>query len=252
MADRMVHIADGFWNIRGSFKIGPLDIGTQASLVRLRSGKFVLLDAYTPDEKLTQELMALTQQGRELEAIIHLHPFHTVHVKRVAKMFPDAKLYGTSRHQAKAPGLHWESQLTDQPDFHELYEEDFAFTVPRGVAFIPEDEKLHFSSVLAHHRESKSLHVDDTLSYIPIPLVGGLRFHPTLKSVLLPEAGAASAFRAWVDELLELCQDVDRILTAHGKKLPPKPGKGKSAVDLVNRAFGLVEKVLQQHEKRYG
>ncbi|MFT6377963.1 MAG: hypothetical protein ACJARS_004626, partial [bacterium] len=48
MSDPLIHVADDFWNIRGSFKIfGVVDIGTHASLVRRPNGRFVLLDAYT-------------------------------------------------------------------------------------------------------------------------------------------------------------------------------------------------------------
>ena len=43
----MLRVADDFLNIRGSFKVGGLiDIGTQCSLVRRASGRFVFLDSY--------------------------------------------------------------------------------------------------------------------------------------------------------------------------------------------------------------
>lgn len=39
-----IRVADGFWNIRGSFKIGGvLDVGTQTSLVRRKNGKLLVL-----------------------------------------------------------------------------------------------------------------------------------------------------------------------------------------------------------------
>jgi hypothetical protein len=45
MTGQLIHVADNFWNIRGSYRIGGvIDVGTQASLVRLANGKFVLLD----------------------------------------------------------------------------------------------------------------------------------------------------------------------------------------------------------------
>jgi len=48
MTGQLIHVADNFWNIRGSYRIGGvIDVGTQASLVRLANGKFVLLDCYT-------------------------------------------------------------------------------------------------------------------------------------------------------------------------------------------------------------
>ena len=46
MADRIHDLGLGFWNIRGSFRLGGLlDIGTQCSLVQLNSGKFIFLDS---------------------------------------------------------------------------------------------------------------------------------------------------------------------------------------------------------------
>jgi hypothetical protein len=48
MSGKILHVADDFWNIRGSYRVGGvIDVGTQASLVRLASGKFVMLDSYT-------------------------------------------------------------------------------------------------------------------------------------------------------------------------------------------------------------
>ena len=40
MSGQFIRVSEGFWNIRGSFKIaGVIDVGTQASLVRLTSGR---------------------------------------------------------------------------------------------------------------------------------------------------------------------------------------------------------------------
>jgi hypothetical protein len=46
---KLIKVADSFMNIRGSFKIGPLDVGSQASLVKRKSGKWLLLDAGADD-----------------------------------------------------------------------------------------------------------------------------------------------------------------------------------------------------------
>jgi hypothetical protein len=251
MADRIVQIADGLWNIRGSFKIaGVIDIGTQASLVRLKSGSFVLLDAYTLKGDVAAEVLRLTDQGKAVEAILNLHPFHTVHVRAAAGMFPGAKLYGTRRHQEKAPDLPWQPLHTDDPELHQAFSSDLEFTVPRGVDFISPNEKLHFSSVLAFHDASRTLHVDDTLIWNPLPLVGGLSFHPTLKSVLLRHPEATSEFRAWARELADRCESVDHLCTAHARPMPPASSMGTSVAELVRQALAGVEKILAAHERR--
>lgn len=253
MAERIVRMSESFWNIRGSFKVaGMVDIGTQASLARLSSGKFVMLDAYTFGKEVARELLEATSQGADVEAIVHLHPFHTLHVESVARLFPGAKLFGTARHKARAPQLAWEEVTTDEQAFHRLYAQDFEFSVPRGVEFIPQNEHLHFSSVLATHRESRTLHVDDTLTWNPLPLVGGLMFHPTLKQVLHRREGAAAEFREWAHELIEHCEQVEHLCTAHARALPPQRSQQTSIAQRVRAAYARVQKVVDAHEHKYG
>lgn len=253
MADRILEIEDGFWNIRGSFRIaaGLVDIGTHASLVRLASGRFVLLDAYTLAGEVERRVFELTDGGAAIEAVLHVHPFHTVHARAVHQQLPHARLYGTRRHAQIAPDLPWDDLRTEDPALHARFADDLDFTVPRGVDFVPADERLHFSSVLVHHRATGTLHVDDTLSYLNVPLIGGLRFHPTLKSVLQPRAGAAAEFRAWAAELLARCATVRHLVTAHGAT-PCKIPAGCDVADMVRDALAAVEGTLKAHERRYG
>ena len=254
MADRMIELGEGFWNVRGSFKFaGMVDIGTQTSLVRLKSGQFVLLDAYEPDEAVMRQIMALTDEGRAIEAIINLHPFHTIHVEAMANHLPHAKLYGTARHVARAPGLTWQPELVESEAFPPLYADDLVFSLPAGVELIPENEHLHFASILAYHPASKTLHVDDTLSWVDAPLIGGLAFHFTLKKVLYKRPGAAAAFRAWAEELITLCEDVEHLCTAHSRPLPPSPSSGGPAIaTMVRQAYAKQDKMLAAHERKFG
>jgi hypothetical protein len=253
VADTVVKIDDGFWNVRGSFKVaGLIDIGTQVSLVRLSSGRFVFLDAYTLEGPVAREIDALTEGGKAVEAILNLHPFHTVHVRAMAERFPAARLYGTARHAARAPELRWEALRTEDPELHEQFADDFAFTVPRGVDFVPEDGRLHFASVLAFHPASRTLHVDDTLTWTNLPWVGGLMFHPTLRSVLQRRAGAAAEFRAWALDLVERCEQVDHLCTAHTRALPPAADRGSGVADRIRGALARADKTIAAHEQRYG
>jgi len=252
MADQIIQIADDFWNIRGSFRVfGLLDVGTQASLARLRSGGFALLDSYTLTDEVAEKVMALTDGGRAIEAILNLHPFHTVHVTKTAAMFPAAKLFGTRRHREKAPDLPWQDLLTESAELHAKFADDFVFTVPRGVDFISSNENVHFSSVLAMHRSSRALHVDDTLMFTKLPFVGGLSFHITLKAVLERRPGATADFRAWAAELISLCGGVEQLCTAHAKPLPPSTREGFDLAAEVRGALVKVEKVLRAHERLY-
>jgi len=251
MADRIVQLSPDLWNVRGSFKVAKVvDIGTQCTLVRRGSGSFVLLDAYTLTGEVLDQVMALTEDGKRLEAVVNLHPFHTIHVKRTAERFPDARQYGTRRHVAKAPDVNWEPEHSEDEALHVLFADDLQFTVPRGVDFVPANENLHFASVLAKHPASGVLHVDDTLMFNKLPLIGGLSFHPTLKQVLQPRAGAAAEFRAWCEELVAFCEDVEQVCPAH-IHLPPRAEPGAVAAD-VRKVVAKAAKLLAAHEARHG
>lgn len=253
MADSIRQMGENFWNVRGSFKIaGVIDVGTQTSLVRLKTGGFVLLDSYQADPEVMRELLELTDGGRNVTAIINLHPFHTMHVVAAAKAFPEARLFGTRRHVAREPALRWESVHSEDPELNGLFEQDLFFSVPRGVELIPQNESLHFSSVLAFHKLSKTLHVDDTLTYTRLPLIGGLRFHPSLASVLEKRSGAVADFRAWAEELAILCEEVEQLCPAHLKTLPKSREQGGAIDERVREALRKVENVLAKHQEKFG
>ena len=255
----VIKVADGFWNIRGTFKIGGglLDIGTHASLARRASGRFVLLDACAFSDAIQRWLEEKTRGGEALEAILHLHPFHTVHVRAAHALFPRAKLYGTARHHETLADSPWEALRTEDPELHELFAEDFDFSVPRGTEFVSNDPNLHFASVLAIHRASKTLHVDDTLLYMRLPWLLRLfasdvtRLHPTLAKVLEPRAGAAEEFRAWARELVERAKDIDNLCAAHSAVLLGRENKGASIAARIEAAVQKVEPVLAAHERKH-
>jgi hypothetical protein len=255
----VIEVADGFWNIRGSFKVaGVFDLGTHASLVRRASGQFVMLDACGISDETRRWVDARTRGGEDLEVILHLHPFHTLHVRSLHKMYPRAKLYGTARHRDKFADLPWEPQLTESSALHAMFQEDFEFSVPRGVDFIPKDENLHFASVLAFHHASKTLHVDDTLLYMRVP--GPFRFfkadvtrlHPTLGAVLERRAGAVTDFRAWTRELVERTRNMENLCAAHSGALLASKNDGASIGARVESAVRNVGGKLAAHERKYG
>ena len=251
MSDHIHQIADDFWNVRGSFRIfGVVDIGTQTSLVRKADGRFLLLDSYPLRGDVLAEVESLTDGGSTIDAVLNLHPFHTVHVESTHERFPHADLYGTARHASRAPDLPWQSTRTEDPALGELFP-DLEFSVPAGVHLIPDNEHHHFASVLAFHPSSRVLHVDDTLMHTKIPFMSGVRFHPTLKNVLKQEAGAVRAFREWARQLIERCGSVDHLCAAHTRPLVSSDG-GSSIADRVASALDGVSGVLDAHEKRWG
>ncbi len=260
MSARLLKISDDFWNIRGSFKVGGVvDIGTHASLVRRASGKFVLLDAYTLDGDAQRELDELTDGGSAIEAILNLHPFHTVHVRRVHERYPDARLFGTARHRTLFPELPWEDLVTEDSRLHEMFAGEFEFSVPAGVDFISSNEHIHFSSVLVMHRDSRTIHSDDTYMVYRLPgpvrklgLDDRLSFHPTLARALEKRPGAAEEFRRWATQLNERWGDAQTLCAAHLAVLQAGEGDGGSLRERMVKALQKVDRTLQRHSNKYG
>lgn len=260
MSARILQIGDNFWNIRGSFKIaGLIDIGTQASLVRRGNGKFVFLDSYTLTGTTKQEIDDLTKGGEDIEAVLNLHPFHTIHIPWMFENYPQARHYGTARHLSKFPDLDWQKLRTENPGLHKKFGKDFDFSVPRGVDFISDDENVHFSSVLALHRASQTIHVDDTLMYVRLPflmrwfgLTDAMSFHPTLSKVLEKRPGAVADFSQWAKELADKWQDAENLCAAHTTALLAKDNHESSIHDRIIKALKKVQNTLSKHERKYG
>lgn len=248
----LTDLGDGFHHIRGSFKLGGvLELGTHCALVELPEGRFVFLDSYTLDDELKSQVDALTDNGRKVAAIINLHPFHTLHCEWMAKTYPDAKLYGTQRHHDKFPELNWESDTCEAGALGGLFGDALQFSVPEGVQMVCEDENVHFSSVLAYHRPSGTIFVDDTLMCLKapfplslLPITGRLAFHPTLAKALEPDPHAADAFREWAIGMAQDWADARRVATAHNANVDLSPGEFPEAV---GAALGKVSKVLDKH-----
>ncbi|MDT8319776.1 MAG: hypothetical protein RQ826_04545 [Xanthomonadales bacterium] len=260
MANELLQVSDDFWNIRGSFRIGGLlDIGTQCSLVRRHNGKFVFLDAYMLSGSVRREVDRLTHGGEDVEAILNLHPFHTVHVEKLHEQYPNARLYGTARHVGRFPGLDWQRALTESPELHAAFADDFDFSVPQGVDFISDNENVHFSSVLALHRASRTLHADDTLMYLRLPAPlrwfgpdESVAFHPTLAKALERRAGAATDFRAWARALIDDWQDAENLCAAHNAALLARDNRGAPLPDRLQKALDRVRTTLDTHQRKFG
>ena len=260
MDKSIIPIGDSFWNIRGSFRIaGLVDIGTHISLIRRGNGKFLFLDSYTLSDSQAQEVDELTGGGKKIEAILNLHPFHTVHVKAMHQRYPKAKLYGTARHLDKFPDLPWEKLRTEDAGLHRKYADDLEFSVPEGVDFISDNQNVHFSSVLALHKATQTIHVDDTLMYVQLPLPmrlmglpDNLSFHPTLAMALQKRSGAAKDFRRWAEGLIERWGDAENLCAAHTNALIEQRNRGKSIQLRMQKALDKVKGTLRAHERKYG
>lgn len=253
----MEQLADDFWNIRGDFRIAHvINVGTQMSLVRRSGGGFVLLDSYEPDKADQDELLALTDGGSRIEAVLNVHPFHTVHCKFVQHMVPHARLIGTRRHHQHLPDLPWDPALIEDAATQRQFADTLDFSIPSGVDFISEDEDVHVGSVIVRHRASGTVHADDTLMVIDLPsliqkLVPGpkLRFHPKLAEGLEKRAGAADDYIRWATELSHDWANTQTICAAHNGIIHMTDETFSEAIE---QALEHASDTLDQHRRTYG
>jgi hypothetical protein len=253
----MQKLADTFWNIRGVHRlVGVLNIGTHMSVVKRDNGRFVVIDGCELDDAERDELLALTGNGEKVDAVVHVHPFHTLHVEATHRLFPSAALYGTARHRQKAPSLPWsQAPVEDWGDDHPLAEL-FNLSVPEGVDFVSADERVHVASVLVRHRQSGIVHVDDTFNVMAATGALGkvfpqssLRMHPMLSRALTPTAGSADAFAGWARWLASAWSKTSIVCAAHSAVRELPAGGFKKEVE---DALAKVSGILDGHRKRYG
>jgi len=253
----LIEVGPGFFNIRGSFSfaLGLVDIGTHMSVVQLPNSKFLVIDAIplTPDIK--EELDVLTNNGKDIEAVVATHPFHTLAVTPFYKEYPKASYYGTPRHIRNLTEVSWVGSL-DDCKLRAKWGPDIEMRVPSGCEFVePKPEKSnHFASVWVFHKPSKTIHVDDTIMYCPDPSFllklggfkkNGMSFHPSIKGEgLLPHPNAPFEFKEFVKEVLHDWQ-FENICAAHmGNKIG---GAHEQLEKLLKDAEPLFQKL---HEKR--
>lgn len=252
----MNHLAESFWNFRGSFKVAKVfDVGTHMSLVRKADGQFTLIDSYAVSGDEREALMSLTNNGRAIDTIINVHPFHTLHCTFAHEIAPHARLYGTQRHREQVPELPWERDVMEDPATQALFD-DLDFSVPAGLDLVTADDSVHASSVLVRHRPSGIVHVDDTLMVLAAPGMLGhilpqsrLRFHPMLAKALQQRPGAADDFAAWARALAHDWATTRIVCAAHSAVRQLEPGGWHGEL---THALSAIRKPLDHHCAQHG
>lgn len=222
MAEEIIQLSEEFWNIRGDLKMGGvLNVGTQCSLVKLGEGRFVFLDSYTLKGDIRDRVMALTDQGRAVEAVLNVHPFHTLHCARMAEDFPSATFYGSSRHAQQVPEVDWATDTVESEAVAARYPE-LAFSIPDGIDYISEDESVHAGSLLVYHAASGALHVDDTFNVLPLPEVvrkvlpvPQISLHPKVMDALHDTPDAGAKFCDWAERIAADWSGTRALCAAH-------------------------------------
>ena len=234
MTDKMYDLGEGFWSIRGSFiKNGIIDIGLQSALIKLASGRFIFLDSYTLTGEVRQQVMALTNDGQDVEAVLNVHPFHTVHCAQMAKDFPQAIFYGSSRHHTQVPSVSWSEDLVESDAVATRYTE-LEFSLPKGIYYISPNENVHASSLLVYHPASKSVYIDDTFEIPPSKRLNAVQpslgLHPTTKQALTDEPMASEQYCEWATELAHTWREVQYFCGAHSGLVEFGEGQFESAL----------------------
>jgi hypothetical protein len=255
--NRIVQIGPNFFNIRTSFKVfkGLVDIGTHMSLIRLANGTFIAIDTVPLDVGLRQEIDALTDNGRNIVAVIATHPFHTLAFPDFFAAYSTPEYIGTPRHIRNLKTIPWSQFDVMSDEVQKRWSPEIEMRIPAGAEFrnpLPEMTN-HFNSVWVYHKESRTIHVDDTVMYFHNP--SGLlkfakkpdtmEFHISLPGPgLYPAPDAPALFKHWVQSVLA-DWDFDNMVCAHtGAKI----GGAKEALrHTLEKAEPTFEKLVKKH-----
>jgi hypothetical protein len=111
-----VEVGNGFYNLKTPFVLyGVIDIGTQMSLLRLKStGTFLVIDTCAMSPAAKEEFDHLTSNGTLIDAVIATHPFHTIYFETFYAMYPTLKYYGTPRHIKTIPSITWAGDVSTE------------------------------------------------------------------------------------------------------------------------------------------
>jgi hypothetical protein len=244
--NRTVLIGPGFWNVRATFIIDGLNIGTQMSLIQLPNQNFLIVDTVELDPDLLNDINMLTKNGTLIEAVIATHPFHTTYFPSFYQQFPKPPYFGTPRHLRIEPQIPWAGTVWDCA-VREKWLPDVHMRIPYGSEFVaPEPESSnHFSGMHVFHPASKTIHVDDTIM-IDEPLDGDMLFHPSmLVDGLYHIPESPYAFRDWITNIT-VQWDFDNICAAHnGVKLG---GAKQQLINVISDYGTIFEGLMIEYE----
>ncbi|KAL9653159.1 hypothetical protein ABK040_006375 [Willaertia magna] len=255
---RIKEIGTNFFNIRANFKIkGLINIGTHMSLIKLSTGKFLVIDTVPLDEELKQEIDSLTNNGNDIEAVIATHPFHTLAFPDFYKNYSSVvkEWYGTPRHLRNQKDIiPWTGNIMD---YLNKWNPEVEMRIPDGAEFVaplPESTN-HFNSVWVYSPLAKTIHVDDTINYFDNPSLlfkifgkkaGQMDFHPSLSNNgLYKTENAPILFKQWLENVLK-DWDFENACCAHvGVKIG---GAHLLVQETLENAQELLDKLSKRHE----
>ena len=257
---RIVEIGPGFYNIRANFYYdctGIINFGTHMSIIKLDSGRFVIIDTVGIDNDLKAEIDTLTQNGQLIEAVIATHPFHTTYFPAFYKLYPQLKYIGTPRHLRIQPEIKWATDVS-QDYVLRMFEPEINMRIADGSEFVNPDPDNHFNNVFVYHPKSKTLHCDDTLMYFNNPgclfgCCGGVKantiyMHLALTTVgLKPDVEAPNEFKRWIFKMMD-DWDFENLVVAHNGTCIG--GAKDTVMKTLLKIVPLLEKMVQDRKER--
>jgi len=229
---RLTPIGNNFWNVRSRFVKfkGLVDIGTHMSIIKLANGNYLLFSTVPLTDDLKQEIDALTDNGKKIEAFVAKHPFHPLAFPGFYQAYPNVPFYGTPRHIRVQKDIKWTGDVNDV-GIQKKWEPEVFMRIPAGAEFVaPVPESYnHFNCMWVFHPESKTIHVDDTINYFSNPSMimkvagkkkGCMEFHDSLKGpALFPKPESPKQLKEWCDAVIK-DWDFDNMCCAHiGNKI---------------------------------
>jgi hypothetical protein len=233
---KMIEIHPTFLNLRASltFLGGMIDIGTHMSLIKLSTGKYLVIDTCDVNSTDKEKIDTITNNGELIEAVIGTHPFHTLYFEPFHRWYPNVPYYGTPRHIRRLTSIAWAGDISKPENLRKWEPEGIFMRIPDGADFDPEDQGNHFSCVFVYHSASKTIHIDDTVMNFGHSVgcvLGCLVPRNTmqfwdLKKGLNKTKSAPNDFRQFIEGVIN-DWDFDNIVAAHTDN---KIGNAKAAL----------------------
>eukprot|EP01039_Chlorochromonas_danica_P005635 gene5635-6215_t len=165
IASPLISVGTNFWNLRGSFLLFNLvEIGTHMSFIKLPTGKFLVINTVDITPAAKSAIDSLTNNGQLIEAVLATHPFHTIYFPSFHRLYPNTRYYGCPRHLKKV-SIPWTGSLVDPAILSSWEDQGVFLRVPDGTDILTPAEDNHLSCVFVFHRESRTIHIDDTIMY---------------------------------------------------------------------------------------
>lgn len=204
--------AHGVWTIDGSLRLGPMQLGTRTTAIRLRQGGLLL---HSPGPLDAAVRAALEKQG-PVRALVAPNALHHLYLSENAAAFPEAGIWvapGVREKRDEPGGM---VELGDRPP--DLWAGDLEQVAIGGVP--------RFREIAFFHPASRTLlltdlvfnfqHSDHWLTRQLLRINDGYgRFGPTrlMRSMIKDRA----ALRSSLDRVLDW--DFERVVVSHGEVL---------------------------------